>query len=171
MKMPWKGCIYYVLYIVMTLDIASSLIPVISSDLFRKIFASTKFPQSRHILPLDCSLRDPLDFRNINLKKNIPSLNTTDILLSRRRNSWWPFKGSLTAEIPEYLDGKCNILRQLFNDYIVLTHLGTLAGDNGFDPLRLARNKEQLFLFREAEYKHARLAMLAALGWPSSGMI
>jgi hypothetical protein len=47
--------------------------------------------------------------------------------------------------------------------------VGTLAGDNGFDPLRLARNKEQLFLFREAEYKHARLAMLAAIGWPSSG--
>jgi len=38
----------------------------------------------------------------------------------------------------------------------------------GFDPLRLAKNREELFYFREAEIKHARLAMLAAVGWPLS---
>ncbi len=43
-----------------------------------------------------------------------------------------------------------------------------LAGNFGFDPLGLAQNKEQLMEYREAEIKHARLAMLAAIGWPVS---
>ena len=37
---------------------------------------------------------------------------------------------------------------------------GELAGDVGFDPLNFAKNKEALWEFREAEVKHARLAML-----------
>ena len=41
-----------------------------------------------------------------------------------------------------------------------------LAGDRGFDPLNLAKDKETLLQFRAAEIKHARLAMLAAAGWP-----
>jgi hypothetical protein len=45
---------------------------------------------------------------------------------------------------------------------------GTLPGDVGFDPLGFASNPEQLMQFREAEIKHARLAMLAAAGWPLS---
>uniref|UniRef100_A0A6U6CCB4 Uncharacterized protein n=1 Tax=Odontella aurita TaxID=265563 RepID=A0A6U6CCB4_9STRA len=45
---------------------------------------------------------------------------------------------------------------------------GELAGDFGFDPLGLAKNREALFEYREAEVKHARLAMLAAAGWPLS---
>lgn len=43
-----------------------------------------------------------------------------------------------------------------------------LAGNVGFDPLGLANNEEQLKDYREAEIKHARLAMLAAIGWPIS---
>ena len=38
----------------------------------------------------------------------------------------------------------------------------------GFDPLGIVKSKEQLFLLREAEIKHARIAMLAAIGWPVS---
>merc|ERR1740138_1107564 len=45
---------------------------------------------------------------------------------------------------------------------------GTLAGDMGFDPLQLADNSDDLAWYREAEVKHARLAMLAAFGWPVS---
>jgi len=45
---------------------------------------------------------------------------------------------------------------------------GTLAGDRGFDPFGFAENKERLTEMREAEVKHARLAMLAAAGWPLS---
>eukprot|EP00980_Cylindrotheca_fusiformis_P014125 scaffold3716_cov69-Cylindrotheca_fusiformis.AAC.10 len=45
---------------------------------------------------------------------------------------------------------------------------GSLVGDVGFDPLGFAKNKEDLLNYREAEIKHARLAMLAAAGWPLS---
>merc|ERR1719407_329354 len=44
----------------------------------------------------------------------------------------------------------------------------TLAGDMNFDPLQLADSPGKLAWFREAEVKHARLAMLAAFGWPVS---
>lgn len=44
---------------------------------------------------------------------------------------------------------------------------GTLAGDVGFDPFGLAGDdKDSLVYKREAEIKHGRLAMLAAVGWP-----
>jgi len=45
---------------------------------------------------------------------------------------------------------------------------GSYAGDCGFDPFGFANNQERLTEFREAEMKHARLAMLAAAGWPLS---
>merc|ERR1712023_472579 len=45
---------------------------------------------------------------------------------------------------------------------------GTLAGDMNFDPLQIADTPESLAWYREAEVKHARLAMLAAFGWPIS---
>lgn len=45
---------------------------------------------------------------------------------------------------------------------------GKYAGDVGFDPLLLAKTETDLLVYREAEIKHARLAMLAAAGWPLS---
>jgi hypothetical protein len=45
---------------------------------------------------------------------------------------------------------------------------GALAGDVGFDPLGFAKTEADLMNYREAEVKHARLAMLAAAGWPIS---
>lgn len=48
---------------------------------------------------------------------------------------------------------------------------GTLAGDVGFDPLGFAKSREDLMNYREAEVKHARLAMLAAAGWPLSEVL
>ena len=44
----------------------------------------------------------------------------------------------------------------------------TLAGDMNFDPMMLADSSDKLAWYREAEVKHARLAMLAAIGWPVS---
>merc|ERR1712216_1048851 len=44
----------------------------------------------------------------------------------------------------------------------------TLAGDFGFDPLQISDSPDALAWQREAEVKHARLAMLAAFGWPIS---
>jgi len=43
-----------------------------------------------------------------------------------------------------------------------------LPGDYGFDPLNLADTQEKLLQYRDAEIKHGRIAMLAALGWPIS---
>jgi len=48
---------------------------------------------------------------------------------------------------------------------------GSLAGDVSFDPLGFATSKEQLIEYREAEIKHSRLAMLAAVGWPISELL
>ena len=45
---------------------------------------------------------------------------------------------------------------------------GALAGDVGFDPIGFAKTEGDLMNYREAEIKHARLAMLAAAGWPIS---
>jgi hypothetical protein len=44
----------------------------------------------------------------------------------------------------------------------------SMVGDKGFDPLGFANSVEKLNIYREAELKHGRLAMLAALGWPVS---
>ena len=49
-----------------------------------------------------------------------------------------------------------------------LTLTGELPGDAGFDPLGFANSQADLMNYREAEIKHARLAMLAAAGWPLS---
>ena len=48
---------------------------------------------------------------------------------------------------------------------------GALAGDVGFDPFGFAKSESDLMNFREAEVKHARLAMLAAAGWPLSEVL
>jgi len=61
-----------------------------------------------------------------------------------RKAQWLPFG---LVDAPEMLDG-------------------TLAGDVGFDPLGFADSEAQLIWMREAEVKHCRLAMLAAIGWP-----
>lgn len=45
---------------------------------------------------------------------------------------------------------------------------GRLAGDFGFDPLGIADSKPKLKRMREIELKHARIAMLATIGWPIS---
>jgi len=47
---------------------------------------------------------------------------------------------------------------------------GTHAGDVGFDPLGFSETND-LYVMMEAEIRHARLAMLAALGWPLSELI
>jgi len=43
---------------------------------------------------------------------------------------------------------------------------GSLPGDRGFDPFNFSSDQSALLWYRNAEIKHARLAMLAAIGWP-----
>lgn len=47
---------------------------------------------------------------------------------------------------------------------------GTAAGDFGFDPLGFTEDYD-LFTMQEAEIRHARLAMLAVVGWPLSELV
>lgn len=48
---------------------------------------------------------------------------------------------------------------------------GTLPGDRGFDPFNFASDTSALQWQRKAEIKHARLAMLAAAGWPIAELL
>jgi len=47
---------------------------------------------------------------------------------------------------------------------------GSHAGDYGFDPLNLSEEYD-LYYMQECELRHARLAMLAVVGWPMSELI
>lgn len=47
---------------------------------------------------------------------------------------------------------------------------GSHAGDYGFDPLGLSE-KMDFYAMQESELRHARLAMLAAVGWPMSELL
>jgi len=47
---------------------------------------------------------------------------------------------------------------------------GSHAGDYGFDPLGLSE-KLDFYAMQEAEIRHARLAMLAVVGWPMSELL
>lgn len=47
---------------------------------------------------------------------------------------------------------------------------GSHAGDYGFDPLGLSE-KLDFYAMQESELRHARLAMLAAVGWPMSELL
>jgi hypothetical protein len=47
----------------------------------------------------------------------------------------------------------------------------SLPGDRGFDPFNFASDTERLQWYRTAEIKHARLAMLAAAGWPLAELL
>jgi len=48
---------------------------------------------------------------------------------------------------------------------------GSMAGDVGFDPLGFSNEAGRLKFMREAEIRHARLAMLAAAGWPAAELL
>jgi len=43
---------------------------------------------------------------------------------------------------------------------------GSVPGDRGFDPFNFSSDATALQWYRTAEIKHARIAMLAAVGWP-----
>ena len=48
---------------------------------------------------------------------------------------------------------------------------GSLPGDRGFDPFNFASDANSLQWQRKSELKHARLAMLAAVGWPMAELM
>jgi len=48
---------------------------------------------------------------------------------------------------------------------------GSMPGDARWDPLRLAETKTHLLVYREAEVKHGRLAMLGVAGWVAAELL
>lgn len=46
------------------------------------------------------------------------------------------------------------------------SRIADTPGDRGFDPFNFSNNEGALQWYRDSEVKHARLAMLAAVGWP-----
>jgi Chlorophyll A-B binding protein len=60
-------------------------------------------------------------------------------------------------KLPHLLTRDCHNLTRILN-----------PGDYGFDPLGIANTKPKLKRMREIELKHARIAMLATVGWPIS---
>lgn len=48
---------------------------------------------------------------------------------------------------------------------------GTLPGDRGFDPFNFSSDQNALQWQCKAEIKHARLAMLASVGWPVAELL
>jgi hypothetical protein len=80
---------------------------------------------------------------------------------------------SLDEPIPEEASCLNTLRRQRFSKAIPFLERpalldGKYPGDVGFDPLGFAKTEEDLTKYREAEVKHGRLAMLAAVGWPLS---
>ena len=49
--------------------------------------------------------------------------------------------------------------------------MSEMAGNKGFDPAGFAKSPDLLLQYREAELKHARLAMLASVGWVMSELL
>lgn len=82
----------------------------------------------------------------IKLSEGSASFEKQPVKQQRIPAKWFPF---LNVKAPRILDG-------------------TLAGDVGFDPLGFAKSTKTLLWMRDAEIKHGRLAMLAAVGWPIS---
>merc|ERR1719491_1497943 len=76
--------------------------------------------------------------------------------------------GNINSYIRQYSESMRNLSQSLPFMTVPAFMDGSMAGDVGFDPLGFADSEENLTKYREAEVKHARLAMLAAAGWPIS---
>ena len=85
-------------------------------------------------------------------------------------------EGALEAPIPRAATDLNSLKRRTFSKAIPVMKRpplldATMVGDVGFDPLEIAKSKEDLLKYRESEVKHGRLAMLAAVGWPISEVL
>ncbi len=102
-------------------------------------------PAVQEIVNLDAVSKPPPEFQSFAPKADLTDLYVKTERKAPRQAGWFPMLLS-----PPSLDG-------------------SLPGDAGFDPLGFAaKDKESLLNMREAEIKHARLAMLASIGWPAS---
>jgi len=85
----------------------------------------------------------------------------------------WPVEENFVKDSDRILPGRYNDVE----NSIAIPFLprpaaldGSHAGDYGFDPLGLSE-KLDFYAMQESEVRHARLAMLAAVGWPMSELL
>ena len=105
---------------------------------------------SFNVAPMLLSLKSASCISRISMSDPVEPFPTTSTKLPQKKAripaKWFPFGG---VKAPLILDG-------------------SLPGDVGFDPLGFAKTSKTLYWMRDAEIKHGRLAMLAAVGWPIS---
>ena len=123
-------------------------IPIVVFIIAANVGYGFYLPSTRYILNVNQMVDDSESSEKKERLEIIPP-RYSDTKSPPRKIQWFPF-GNYNA--PEMLDG-------------------SLAGDVGFDPLRYSSSKKTLYWMREAEVKHARLAMLAAVGWPLSELL
>uniref|UniRef100_A0A6C0CMX1 Uncharacterized protein n=1 Tax=viral metagenome TaxID=1070528 RepID=A0A6C0CMX1_9ZZZZ len=111
-------------------------------------------PSTRYILNVNKMIED--------IDSSSESNDTTNRKITIRQYSKIPPRFSPPKKIQWFPFGNYNAPEMLD---------GSLAGDVGFDPLGYSSSKKTLYWMREAEVKHARLAMLAAVGWPLSELL
>ena len=107
--------------------------------------SSIRLPPSLSLRNAHSRLKRPLrhPFHAVRAKvSSSRSVNSrsASVVVKAERELWYP-----GATAPEYLDG-------------------SMAGDYGFDPLRLGANKETLPYLQEAELMNGRWAMYATVG-------
>jgi hypothetical protein len=139
----------------------SHVIKVITCIMILQMKSASSFIQNIRITsqPFAYKKADALPYEMTKMSQNFQLYSTNnedinndinedqnEVVAPVKRKMSWPFE---MYDAPEQLDG-------------------SLACDLGFDPLGIVKNQKQLFFLREAEIKHARIAMLAAIGWPAS---
>jgi hypothetical protein len=78
--------------------------------------------------------------QKVSSSRSVNKTRSASVVVKAEREMWYP-----GATAPDYLDG-------------------SMAGDYGFDPLRLGANKESLPYLQEAELMNGRWAMYATIG-------
>ena len=78
--------------------------------------------------------------QKVSSSRSVNKTRSASVIVKAEREMWYP-----GATAPDYLDG-------------------SMAGDYGFDPLRLGANKESLPYLQEAELMNGRWAMYATIG-------
>jgi len=78
--------------------------------------------------------------QKVSSSRSVNKTRSSSVIVKAEREMWYP-----GATAPDYLDG-------------------SMAGDYGFDPLRLGANKESLPYLQEAELMNGRWAMYATIG-------
>jgi len=127
-------------------------------------FGTTGFTHAFRVRTVLCSTEDPAENDASSPAVEAPEPSSSLIEPVMRAEN---IEGSRRQGQDSFGD----VSTQIFEKNPVLDLVPGLAGNNGFDPFSLATDKATLLSYRGAEIRHARLAMLAAVGWPVSELV